>query len=121
MAVANKPTTTDGTEELIPWLRFPPFPAVPPGVTIIPFKDFKPSGLPIKAEDPEPDHVEVDGLGIPTVVLKSKHSLTGEEQARSKKRRKKNAKVTVNGVTRQLLWFEDWAEGEDMRVCHVDP
>ncbi|KAI0072986.1 hypothetical protein K474DRAFT_1667146 [Panus rudis PR-1116 ss-1] len=107
----------------LPWLRFPPFPQPPPGVTIIPFKDFKPSGLYVREEDSEEDlsqpmPQEIDPLGIPTVTLRAKHGLTEGEQARKKKKRKtpaQRAAAAGGSQPRRLLWFEEWEAGEAFR------
>ncbi|KAJ6457553.1 hypothetical protein C8R47DRAFT_170129 [Mycena vitilis] len=60
-------------------MRFPPFPAVPEGVTIVPFKDFEERGIRLfRIEDEDEgesgEGVERDGLGIPTVALRAKHA-----------------------------------------------
>ncbi|KAF9534652.1 hypothetical protein CPB83DRAFT_901623 [Crepidotus variabilis] len=61
--------------------KYPPFPAVPPNVAIIPFSDFKESGIRIfglpfgeDLSNDEDEGVEVDGLGIPTVPLRVPHN-----------------------------------------------
>ncbi|TFY67899.1 hypothetical protein EVG20_g3757, partial [Dentipellis fragilis] len=97
---------------------FPPFPAPPPGVNIIPFKDFKPSGIriPIDGDDFEQER---DGLGIPTVELLVKHSTDNLE----KKRRKKKPgapQVTVD-QGKPKTWWEQWDELEDVRKKYYDP
>ncbi|KAJ6457531.1 hypothetical protein C8R47DRAFT_1247099 [Mycena vitilis] len=61
-------------------LRFPPFPQVPEGVTIVPFKSFTERGIQLfRTEDEDGDgdgfEKERDGLGIPTVALRAKHRL----------------------------------------------
>ncbi|KAJ3539694.1 hypothetical protein NM688_g6326 [Phlebia brevispora] len=102
-------------------LQFPPFPKPPAGVKIIPFHEFKASGIQI-AVAPEPDYVEVDGLGIPTLTLRVKHDLTETEQRKRKKGRR-----TAGGPSGQrLTWWEDWEQGESMRTTaaravSVDP
>lgn len=106
-----------------PIYRFPPFPKVP---GLIPFKDFKPSGI----QNPPlgfPDGIERDGLGIPTIALK--HPADDNEQdVRGKKRKKKKNKrrgggdgaPIVNG--RRLTWWEDWERDENSRdVREMDP
>jgi hypothetical protein len=51
-------------------LKFPPFPPVPEGTTILPFASFKEKGIQIA---PSHSGEEVDGLGIPTVELRVPH------------------------------------------------
>ncbi|KAF7353358.1 hypothetical protein MSAN_01524300 [Mycena sanguinolenta] len=90
---------------------FPPFPEVPEGVTIVPFEDFQECGIQVdltgSADDGE---VEKDGLGIPTIQLRVKHdtdiSKTNPERVRKKE---------VRGGGFRKEWWEDWAEGEDLR------
>jgi len=67
-----------------PLIKFPPFPEVPPGVKILPFKEFHEHGIQIFSEDGE----EIDGLGIPTVALRVPHD-TDECKTQAKKKRKK--------------------------------
>jgi hypothetical protein len=105
------------------FIRFPPFPAVPEGVTIIPFKDFKECGLQVFNDDPE---VELDGRGIPTVELPVKHA-TDESKTNAKKKRKKAAQVPLtnayanNGVPQaKKEWWQTWEETEASRVYHYD-
>ncbi|KZT05598.1 uncharacterized protein LAESUDRAFT_681115 [Laetiporus sulphureus 93-53] len=93
------------------WFTFPPFPAPPPGVTVTPFKTFKPSGI-VVVQNPPPDYIERDGLGIPTVPLRVKHSLTEGEQ----RKKKRNKTVTrPDGTVRRATWWEEWETGEDAR------
>lgn len=101
-------TTVDG------YIRFPPFPTPSPGVEIVPFTQFKPSGVQINVESVA-DAEELDGLGMPTVTLRARHEM-------DRKKRKKAAPTVVqpNGVVRKLYWFEQWAEGEDLRKSIVD-
>ena len=119
----NKAKAADAPpgEYLVPWLTFPPFPQAPAGVDLVPFSAFKPSGLPRRVEPTEPDYVERDALGIPTVSLKVHHDLTGME-----KRKRKKGKGTVtdsNGVVRRMAWYDEWAEGEQLRrtATVIDP
>lgn len=112
-----QPTPTNPPPVEAPWLTFPPFPEPPPGVTLIPFSEFKPNGLYLRMDDDQGP--EIDPLGIPTVTLGVKHALTEEEQTRKKK--KKKTTIKAGGVVRKLLWFEEWEEGEHMRRCIVNP
>ncbi|KAK7696124.1 hypothetical protein QCA50_000767 [Cerrena zonata] len=113
----TQPTPIDPPSFEAPWLTFPPFPGPPPGVTLIPFSEFKPTGLFIRME--EDDGPEIDPLGIPTVTLLVKHALTEEEQIRKKKKRKTTVKI--GGEVRRLIWYEEWEEGEHMRRCTTNP
>jgi hypothetical protein len=105
-------------------LRFPPFPAVPDGVQLIPFHSCRPSGIrvPIDDEDDEYDGrqlsemIERDGLGIPTLPLRVKHATDNLEK---KKKRKKKAAGRTQQVQvapeRPKTWWELWEEFEDIR------
>ncbi|KAI0722278.1 hypothetical protein C8T65DRAFT_704801 [Cerioporus squamosus] len=116
-APANSEWPQSATEAN-PWITFPPFPVVPPGVELIPFKDFKPLGIRI-VEDPEPGYVEVDGLGIPTVTLRVHHDLTEME----KRKRKSKKKVAPNGTVIRQAWYDEWEETESSRRLSgpIDP
>ncbi|KAI0677197.1 hypothetical protein C8Q78DRAFT_1073923 [Trametes maxima] len=103
-----------------PWLTFPPFPKPPPGVDLISFSDFKPTGIVLVPEtaDAEPEQVERDGLGIPTVALRVRHDLTSMD-----KRKRKKTRVGQDGTVRSAPWYEEWAEDENTRrmMGVVDP
>ncbi|KAJ7243644.1 hypothetical protein C8J57DRAFT_1365554 [Mycena rebaudengoi] len=91
--------------------RFPPFPAVPEGVTIIPFKDFKENGIQMFDG---PDEVERDGLGIPTIALRVKHDTdVSKTNPDRKKKTGKEAAALRPGFSKN--WWEDWLEGEELR------
>lgn len=113
-------------EQDLPFFKFPPFPEPPPGVTIMPFKDFKPRGIqlfsePKKGGDDAADEedAELDALGIPTVELRIKHA-TDECKSNSRKKRKKKKASVVEAVpVKKLPWYEEWEEGEDLRVTRV--
>lgn len=100
-------------------LRFPPFPTLPDGATLIPFTAFKPSGIRVPIDDdddPRPDRIEIDGLGIPTIPLRVKHVA---DNAEKKKKRKKKGGVAAQSVQvapeRPKMWWEVWEELEDIR------
>ncbi|KAI0048063.1 hypothetical protein FA95DRAFT_1491522 [Auriscalpium vulgare] len=99
------------------FLRFPPFPTAPPGVTIVSFKDFKPAGIrvPIDGDD---DAIEVDGLGIPTIPLRVKHST--DDQEKKKRKKKKTQDIAVHPA-KPRTWWEEWEELEDVRKNLYDP
>jgi hypothetical protein len=106
-------------------LRFPPFPAVPDGVELIPFHSFRPSGIRVPIDDDNDDEydgrrvseaIERDGLGIPTITLRVKHATDNLEK---KKKRKKKGGVSTQQVQvapeRPKTWYELWEELEDIR------
>src|SRR5882757_5247832 len=95
---------------------FPPFPQIPADSGLVPFKAFKPSGIQISVSGD--DEIEVDGLGIPTVELRVKHDTDEPKTGRKKKKKSKIAKNDgVNGEpVKRLTWWEEWEEGEDLRV-----
>jgi hypothetical protein len=102
-----------------PFIRYPPFPAPPPGVVIIPFSSFVPKGIIVSTA---PDHIELDGENVPTVWLKVKHSLTDAGEKRKKKKRKTGgAGALAAGETpeRKLSWWEKWKEEEETRGITV--
>ncbi|KAG2066082.1 hypothetical protein BDR04DRAFT_1107344 [Suillus decipiens] len=109
---------TTATQEL-PFVTFPPFPQPPPGVTLIPFKDFRARGIQLFGEvvgGPNEEDMELDGLGIPTVELRVKHS-TDECKSNTRKRKRKKKTAVVEGApARKVPWYEEWEEGEDLRI-----
>lgn len=124
-----EPTASNAIETLVqdpPFIKFPPFPEPPPGVTIMPFKDFKPRGIQLFSEPKKCGHdaadeedAELDALGIPTVELRVKHA-TDECKSSSRKRRKKKKAAVIEAVpVKKLPWYEEWEEGEDLRVTRV--
>ncbi|KAI0692562.1 hypothetical protein BC835DRAFT_1416490 [Cytidiella melzeri] len=92
-------------------INFPPFPTPPPGVTIIPFTKFKPLGIAVSIEADSAE-VEVDGLGVPTVTLNSRHDLTKEEKRMGKKKLGSATVISPEGQVRRLLWHEEWRSHE---------
>lgn len=109
---------TTATQEM-PFVTFPPFPKLPPGVTLIPFKDFRARGIQLFGEvvgGPNEEDMELDGLGIPTVELRVKHS-TDECKSNTRKRKRKKKTAAAEGVpARKVPWYEEWEEGEDLRI-----
>jgi hypothetical protein len=109
---------TTATQEL-PFITFPPFPKPPPGVTLIPFKDFRARGIQLFAEvvgGQNEEDIELDGLGIPTVELRVKHS-TDECKSNTRKRKRKKKTAAAEGApARKVPWYEEWEEGEDLRI-----
>jgi hypothetical protein len=101
------------------FLRFPPFPTPPPGVTVLPFKKFKEHGIMALSNA---EGSEVDGLGIPTVELRVKHDTdVCKSNANRSKETKTSAKAsgqsTGSGVKKKE-WWEIWAEGEMARSSY---
>ena len=106
-------------------LRFPPFPAVPDGVELIPFHSFRPSGIRVPIDDDDDEYdgrrvsevIERDGLGIPTIPLRVKHATDNLEK--KKKRKKKGGAAGTQQVQvapeRPKTWYELWEELEDIR------
>lgn len=113
---AAAPQATASTDDFI---RFPPFPPVPQGVKITPFKTYKETG--IKLSCPNDDGIEVDGLDIPTVELEHKHATDdcktdafrekdGQPRVIMPKKRKLKAKALLNAGPRK--WWEIWQDEE---------
>ncbi|EIW85795.1 hypothetical protein CONPUDRAFT_162884 [Coniophora puteana RWD-64-598 SS2] len=115
---------TAGSVDLGPTLlRFPPFPPVPDGVTIAPFKDFKASGYtrtiaPLSDNEARwsgltPREVEVDAAyGIPTIRLTTEEERKKLQKA---KKRKRIAGTQKDEEGRVVTWWEEWAAGEEKR------
>lgn len=118
------PNTIQILVEDAPFIKFPPFPEPPPGVTIMPFKDFKPRGIQLFSEPKkggndgeDEDDGELDALGIPTVELRMKHTTDECKSNSRKKRKKKKAATGAEAVpVKKRPWYEEWEEGEDLRV-----
>ncbi|EJD35702.1 hypothetical protein AURDEDRAFT_117314 [Auricularia subglabra TFB-10046 SS5] len=106
------PTSTQGfvglyevDEAGVPYYRFPPWPQVPAGVTIVPFKDFKDVGIILRDDGEE----ELDGMGIPTIALSVVHGDGGAGSRSAKKRRRAQAEKNAReGI--KLTWHEQWEE-----------
>ncbi|KAL5529936.1 hypothetical protein ACEPAF_6193 [Sanghuangporus sanghuang] len=94
-----------------PYHKWPPFPDPPDNIKIIPFNEFKPSGIQISFDD----EVEVDGLGIPTVRLPVIHDNEAPP------RKKKKTKLTAAGeeIRQRSNWWEEWEEGEEQRLRSI--
>ena len=102
----------DFDEKGVPLYDWPPFPQPPPGVSILPFKEFKPQGILIRMNE---EDEELDGEGIPTVRLAVKHD--GDK----KQRKKKKKPAAIDQATQsQIPWYEHWAEGEELRNFKYD-
>ncbi|KAF5388292.1 hypothetical protein D9615_000822 [Tricholomella constricta] len=103
-------------------LTFPPFPQAPPGVTIIPFKDFKERGIQMFATgDNQEEEEERDGLGIPTVELRAKHNTDTCKTETKRKRKKAEQQQARNAGTSTSTgmrkeWWEMWMQNEDLKM-----
>jgi hypothetical protein len=102
---------TEAPQEAVPMFKYPPFPPVPEGVTIIPYKDFKPSGIK-KFLDLTLDEIELDGIGIPTTELLVKHA--GPDSDKWKKKKKRMGE-DEEGIVRRYFWWEEWEKDEATR------
>ena len=90
------------TLESATMLRFPPFPEPPDGVTLTPFTAFRPSGIRVPMDDDDAaqqQHVELDGLGIPTIALRVKH--VADISEKKKKRKKKSGRLRTHPFLRR--------------------
>ncbi|KIJ57220.1 hypothetical protein M422DRAFT_63007 [Sphaerobolus stellatus SS14] len=112
---AARLTNLDFDPQGNPYYKFPPYISPPEGVTIVSFEAFLPAGIELVLD---PDEDEYDGMGIPTVMLGAKHVPLAEKDKKKKKKKKKdddNSKVQ----RKESTWWEDWAEGEDLRRAEV--
>lgn len=100
----------------LPLIRFPPFPEIPEGVTIVPFSQFRPKGIK-KRLVPHPDYPELDGYERPTAKLRVEHASTSSDKWKKKKRRLGEGD---DGIVRRYVWYEEWAKEEDSRKTLVD-
>lgn len=106
-------------------LTFPPFPQLLEGSILPAFKDFKPSGIQMFSGDGE---VEVDGLGIPTIEMRTRHETdeikTGNNKGTKRARKaaaaaEREAAEARGEPVRKLTWWEEWEESEDLRVSQT--
>ncbi|KAG1879720.1 hypothetical protein F4604DRAFT_1751201 [Suillus subluteus] len=87
---------TSGPNDLPP--SFPPFPAVPHGVTIILFKDFTPYGY--------------KRLGTDTIWRRNRKVI----QRNKDRKRRRNAGQSTDATGRIVPWWEEWEEGKNLRT-----
>lgn len=59
------------------------------------------------------DGPEIDGEGVPTTSLLVRHDNEG-----LMKRKERKTKIHGEEIIRRNVWWEDWAEGEDLRSSH---
>ncbi|KAJ3503966.1 hypothetical protein NMY22_g18070 [Coprinellus aureogranulatus] len=100
-------------------LTFPrDFPKVPPGgVTLIAFKDFKERGIAYDPRPDDPEGLEVDTLGIPTVVMKEHATDQCKTRTKRKDKRVKQEKQKYLDANQEVPWWVEWAEGEGNRIA----
>jgi hypothetical protein len=111
--------TVGANGDIKPFITYPPFPIPPPGVAIVPFSQFKPLGIAVSI-DGDSGQIEVDGLGVPTVTLNSRHDLTAEEKKMGKKKVANKTIVAPDGTKRQL-WQEEWKATEKVGSFKYNP
>ena len=119
----QKPEAQGASEQFK--LTFPPFPQLLEGSTLPAFRDFKPSGIQMFSGDGD---VEIDGLGIETVEMRTKHDTDAVKTGNRKgtKRVKKAAAALEREAAeargepvKKLTWWEEWEESEDLRVSQT--
>jgi hypothetical protein len=101
-------------------IRFPPFPAPQEGVEIVPFKDFKETGIRLFNDDP---NVELDGHGIPTIELRVRHptDVCKSNAVRKRKytgKRGDSSRAIIHTVKQE--WWQSWEENEESRRFSYD-
>jgi len=104
---ANLVNPVDG-----PFIRFPPWPIAPPGIHVMPFKEFIERGIRMEAG---PDDAEVDALGIPTIPIRTRHAT---DQCKTNTKRKREAEEGVKSRKKGVIrkgWEEVWRETEVIR------
>ncbi|KZT34299.1 hypothetical protein SISSUDRAFT_1065428 [Sistotremastrum suecicum HHB10207 ss-3] len=93
---------------------FDPLPQPPPDLNppLISFKDFKPRGIQMPMEGWKEGESELDGEGVPTIRFAIKHKI---EESSGGKKKKAKTKAKPGEPVKRLTWWEEWAEGEDLR------
>ncbi|KAJ7181466.1 hypothetical protein C8R43DRAFT_969235 [Mycena crocata] len=86
----------------------PPFPEIPEGVIITPFKDFEAHGI---RRSLDSDGIERDMLGIPTIPLRFKHR---DDVSKTNP----NPGMRTPSAPKQFSkeWWIDWEEVEHLRI-----
>ena len=124
MANQSKKPETQVASELHK-LTFPPFPQLLEGSTLPAFKDFQSSGIQMFSGD---NDVEIDGLGIQTVEMRTKHETdaikTGNRKGTKRVRKaaaaaQREAAEARGEPVKKLTWWEEWEESEDLRVSQT--
>ena len=100
-----------------PYITFPPFPALPAGMRIMSFKEFKERGI---CMEPGPDDAEVDALGIPTIPLLHPHkdNMCKTNTKRKRKAEEATARKKAGLPATRVPWYEQWEDGEMARYSH---
>jgi ribulose 1,5-bisphosphate synthetase/thiazole synthase len=97
-------------------ITFPPFPPTPAGVTLVPFKDWEERGI---CMDPGPLDAEVDTLGIPTILVRSKGH--ADDVCKTNTKRKRMEQETKarkkHGMSATKSWWEEWEDRESGRAA----
>ena len=103
-------------------LRFPPFPRAPDGIEVIPFHLFHPSGIRVPIDEDDDDYrygpggeIERDGLGIPTIALRVKHTTDNLDKKKKRKKKVNGAQQVQVAPEKPKTWWEVWEELEDIR------
>jgi len=103
-------------------LRFPPFPTAPDGIEVIPFHLFHPSGIRVPIDEDDDDYqyglgvgIERDGLGIPTITLRVKHTTDNLEKKKKRKKKVNGAQQVQVAPEKPKTWWEVWEELEEIR------
>lgn len=104
------------------FVRFPPFPSVPPGVHIVPFKEFKELGICVSAGPDEvthngdqelviryPGEREIDALGVQTVMLRKRHDT---DAAKTNGRKKMQKRLEEERLRREEERQREWEESD---------
>ncbi|KAJ7034275.1 hypothetical protein C8F04DRAFT_1260037 [Mycena alexandri] len=86
------------------------FPEIPPGVAIMPFKDFQEQGI---RPALDPGGIERDFLGIPTVELRVKHDT---DVSKTNPDRHPTSARTFEPPLLRRDWWEDWAQDEHLHM-----
>lgn len=96
-------------------IRFPPFPIVPSGVHIIPFKDFQEHGICLLAEpdkevtDKHRGEHEIDTLGVRTVMIRKRHDT---DIAKTEGRKKRQKRLEAERLQREEEERWEWDDGD---------
>lgn len=95
--------------------------AAPGGITVITFSAFKERGICVTPRADDPEELEVDGLGIPTIAMKVLHKTdkckTKTRRTKRKEDRQKEAKVKYLDRGLPIPFWEEWEENESLRIA----
>jgi hypothetical protein len=97
------------------------FPKAPAGVTIISFSAWKERGICVDPRPDDPEALEVDTLGIPTVAISAKGHKTNYCKTNTRRKKIKQeaqeAKQKYLDVGLPVPWWVHWAETESVRLA----